>query len=445
MHRVFVQLTLLACGLGISFFSESRIEAQIQPEFRDAVPIAPLPKETQPRMPMSALYPDSSELVETIPADFSAPASRITIYDPKFIKPGQIPNLSVHDRLEIYVERVNGQQDSLGIFVTVEFAETTESGTYRRLDVRTDAPGDVLLLEWLPGDSIRLAPSGRPDGHSTAADLLRIAIHKHESSNQGIGNLSATRSHAKMKIPEPLLESNVIEIHPNYALSSNPLKSEAWDKLQTEPMHPATKVFRVLLEHAERNEKITVWGCSGTHMYAPTPDGAIRLYSGDGNQHHAARHGEFSGIRMDNSTESCTLKLASPYHLPARIEIKNDGETNSVVGDIMLRRPAPEQTATVRVILRDKDNQPVVQRIAELAPIHFSEISMQRELDEKGMAVIEGLAPQPFMVGFFSPVPHPANRHKIEPKAGEITTIRFWIDEHDVLSAPEIFQEPRAK
>jgi len=441
MHRVFVQLTLLTCGLGMSFFFQAHLEAQMSPEFRDAVPGAPLSIGTPPKIPRSIMSPESSELDEMITTDFSAPASQITIYDPKFVKPHKIPNLSVDDRLEIYVERVNGKQESLGIFVTVEFAETTESGTYRRLNVRTDTPGDVLLLEWLPGDSIRLAPPGRPNEYSPATDLLRIAIHKHERSNQGNGNVSATHSQARMKIPEPLLESRVIEIHPNYAISSNPLKSEAWDKFQTELMHPAAKIFRVFLERPEPDEKITVWGCGGTHMYAPTPDGTIRLYNG--NQHHAARHSEFSGIRMDDSTESCTLKLASPYHLPAQIEIMNDAARDSVLGDIMLRRPDPDQTATVRVILRDKDNQPVVRRTVELAPIHFSEISMQRKLNEEGMAVIRGLAPQPFMVGFFSPVPHPANRHKIEPKAGEITTIRFWIDEHDGLSAPEIFQEPR--
>ncbi|TWT59568.1 hypothetical protein [Rubinisphaera italica] len=376
--------------------------------------------------------------------------------------------------VEIFVLRVNGETVALfDTVIAVLDVTWSPQGEITKLILSGDEELQKQLAR-VPQESLQFRVVGvdlengvipAPE-HQVATDaesLLKWALTvRRQQAGGDVGDVMLSPEDSRSLLIDP----EKLELHENYILNPYPLDSPGWrnsfEALQSVGEGTRrSKLLRVFLEDPQPEERITLQGQKSIKMFYRSPTGASspiqaaprnknsktfhRIYPGDSSTadgtYHEIYPGQFSGFTYF-SRAAGSLKIASPYHLPAIIELPPPEEEVGALGEVMLLRPKWHELSTMLVTLTDADGQPVKDWHFSYGPITFGgPYGYTKTLSNQGMAIVEGLAPQSFQVGF-SEKPLAKFRSSIELKPGHLTRIAFRLDANGELLEPNVSQYP---
>ncbi|WP_339741885.1 hypothetical protein [uncultured Rubinisphaera sp.] len=402
---------------------------------------------------------------------FSPP---IVISNPFMIPANGLETGHKIDLVEISIRRANGETTVLFDTVFPVQAVTRNSqGKIEKLILMGDAELQKQLAQ-IPMESLQfrivvidqkndVITTPEPQITTDAESLLKWALAVRREQGQDNADDVILSSDDSRRL---LIDPEKLELHENYILNPIPLDSPGW-RASFEALQSVgegtrrSKLLRVFLEDPQPEEQITLKGQKSIKMFYQTPkeanspiQGAPRdknskiFYqldpghssSADG-MYHEISPGQYSGFSYF-SRDSGSLKIASAYHLPALIELPPPEEEVGAFGEVMLLRPKWHELSTMLVTLTDAEGQPVKDWHFSYGPITFGgSYGYTKTLSNQGMAIVEGLAPQNFLVGF-SEKPLAKFRSNVELKPGHLTRIAFRLDANGELLEPNVSHYP---
>ncbi|QDT39692.1 hypothetical protein [Stratiformator vulcanicus] len=355
------------------------------------------------------------------------------------------------DRIDLRALQADGTYRILAKGIPVQDVSKDKSGKVKRI-ILGDRDRILPLIQIIPKKWLEVVTSGQGnpseeqstyEALSDPAGRLRSALRYWDRNSEDLASRSA-KDESTERTLWMLLDRETVQITPNYILNPKPLMTDEWagalealNKIDNPNLN--AKVLRAFLESPQPNETISFGANNGIAMFFPPKVAAAagQTTSAGGGRYDDLPNGGWTGISSLHSVRPM-LRIASPYHLPFHENVDVPKKSVSAFGEIMLRRPAPQDRSTLKVSLYNTDGYPIRGWKFLYGPVTFGgQFGESREMGSNGIVTIEGLAPQRFLIGFDQRMEQKW-RHEVILKPGHETHVKFNLDWYQVLKEPRV-------